>query len=66
MQRDKVSPDIAEEVIEAYGEVLPNLRQHADGWPDAVQLKSRLTAGVAAYGMAGSTSAIPRPAPWRC
>jgi len=50
-QRGKVSPEIAAGVIDAYGSVLPRLRQNARGWPDAEVLRARLTAGVAGYGM---------------
>ncbi len=51
-QRTKTSPKIAAGVIGAYGEVLPRLRQHADGWPEQDLLLARLTSGVAGYGLA--------------
>ncbi|MDE2595489.1 MAG: DUF1593 domain-containing protein [Sphingomonadales bacterium] len=51
-QRGKVSPEIAAGVIDAYGEVLPHLRENAPGWPDAAQLRARLHPGVAGYGLA--------------
>lgn len=61
-QRDKVAPEIAAEVIDAYGEVLPNLRRNASGWPDAAALKARLTTGVPHYGMGAIDPAHPSPA----
>jgi Protein of unknown function (DUF1593) len=51
-QRSKTSPEIAATVIDAYGEVLPRLREHAEGWPSAAMLQSRLTSGVQGYGLA--------------
>lgn len=58
-QRSRTSPEIAAGVIDAYGEVLPNLRLHADGWPDAAGLRARLTRGVAGYGLAAIDPAKP-------
>jgi Protein of unknown function (DUF1593) len=52
-QRAKVSPEIARGVIDGYGEALPMLRQHAQGWPEAAELKARVYPGVARYGIAG-------------
>lgn len=52
-QRDVVRPDLIEDRIRAYGQVLPNLRAHADGYPDAGRLLDVLRSGRAAYGMAG-------------
>jgi hypothetical protein len=56
-QKEKVSPDIAASVIDAYGKVVPNLKLHAAGWPEAEDLRQRLTSGVARYGMAGLENA---------
>jgi hypothetical protein len=39
-------------LVEAYGEVRPNLMKHADGWPEATSLKAIIAAGPAGYGMA--------------
>ncbi len=58
-QRTKTSPEIAAGVIDAYGTVLPNLRRHARGWPDAAALRSRLTSGVSGYGLAAIDPAKP-------
>jgi hypothetical protein len=52
-QRDKVQPGLFRERIAAYGKVLPNLRRHAAGWPDADRLQSLVRSGVARYGMEG-------------
>lgn len=51
--RDRVHRELIEERIDAYAEVLPNLRVHADGYPDAEVLRSKIRAGRAAYGMQG-------------
>lgn len=52
-KRDEVSPEMIAEVVDAYGEVVPNLRRHAAGWPDAQDLKALIRAGRASYGVAG-------------
>jgi hypothetical protein len=51
-QRAKVSPEIIRSVLSGYGEVLPNLRLHAQGWPDLATMSARVSSGVAGYGMA--------------
>jgi len=51
-QRDRVRPDMIEKVVAAYGEVQPNLRKHADGWPEAAKLKALISSGQPAFGMA--------------
>lgn len=38
-------PDLILEIINAYGRVLPNLQRHADGWPTAAELRSRVSSG---------------------
>jgi hypothetical protein len=38
-------PDLIRQIVDAYGEVLPKLRKHADGWPDAELLRSRIVSG---------------------
>ena len=32
-------PDLIREIIDGYQKVLPNLKQHAEGWPEAEQLR---------------------------
>ncbi|MEZ5944452.1 MAG: DUF1593 domain-containing protein [Planctomycetaceae bacterium] len=38
-------PDLILELIDAYGEVLPNLKQHASDWPEAEQLRACVKSG---------------------
>src|SRR5688500_20054345 len=38
-------PDLIREIIDSYAAVLPNLKKHADGWPDADELRSRVKSG---------------------
>ena len=38
-------PDVILKTIDAYESVLPNLRKHAQGWPDAKQLRARVVSG---------------------
>lgn len=35
-------PDLIHRIIDAYGEVLPNLRQHAKDWPAVELLRGRV------------------------
>lgn len=51
-QREKTHPETMRELIEAYGEVRPNLLLHAKGWPDAGDLRGKVYTGQSAYGMA--------------
>ena len=58
-QKSAIHPETMRTLIDAYGQVRPNLMLHAKGWPDAAELASRVYAGQTAYGMAatGKTSA---------
>jgi len=38
-------PDLVCEIIAAYERVLPNLKRHASGWPEAEQLRQRVRSG---------------------
>ena len=38
-------PDLIRQILDAYGEVLPNLQQHAAGWPTAESLRARVMSG---------------------
>lgn len=38
-------PELIREIVSAYGQVLPNLARHADGWPAAEQLTARIKSG---------------------
>jgi hypothetical protein len=51
--RDRVNRGLIEERVDAYAQVLPNLRVHAEGYPDAELLGRKIRAGKAAYGMQG-------------
>ena len=38
-------PDLIRQIIDAYGEALPNLQRHAAGWPAAESLHARVISG---------------------
>jgi hypothetical protein len=38
-------PDLIRQIIDAYEAVLPGLRRHAGGWPEAAALRARVVAG---------------------
>ncbi len=50
-KRDILSPEMIVDVIDAYGEVVPVLRRHADNWPEPDQLRMRVSSGVLGYGL---------------
>lgn len=52
-QPDLVRPDIIRDVLEAYGQVRPNLAVHASGYPSAESLLAVVRTGRVAVGMAG-------------
>jgi hypothetical protein len=60
-QRSKVSPEIAQHVIAAYGQVQPNLKLHASNWPEAADLQARVMSGVGGYGLAAMHPDAPSP-----
>ncbi|KAH8803420.1 hypothetical protein F5884DRAFT_805461 [Xylogone sp. PMI_703] len=41
------------DIINAYGEVLPNLEKHEQGWPSVLYLLDRVKSGLPVYGMDG-------------
>ncbi|ATA22302.1 uncharacterized protein DUF1593 [Gibbsiella quercinecans] len=49
--RDRVNPEMMLKRIDAYELALPNLRQHAAGYPSAAKLRAVVRAGRAGYGM---------------
>ncbi|MFD2137320.1 DUF1593 domain-containing protein [Novosphingobium resinovorum] len=51
--QDSVHPEQILKRIDAYEQVLPNLRAHAQGWPSAAQLRARVRPGRPEYGMLG-------------
>lgn len=53
-QRTVVHPETMHALVRAYGEVRGNLLRHADGWPEAALLESRIYSGQPAYGMAAT------------
>ncbi len=53
-QRTAAHPETMHHLIQAYGQVRPNLLQHAEGWPTAEDLDARVFAGQPAYGLAAT------------
>jgi hypothetical protein len=53
-QKNVVHPETMHKLIEAYGQVRTNLLLHAQGWPTANQLDSRVWSGQTAYGIAAT------------
>ncbi len=45
LDRAITRPDLILQIIDAYSQVLPNLRRKADGWPDAEELRQRVHSG---------------------
>jgi hypothetical protein len=45
-------PELIHEIIHGYDQVLPNLRRHASGWPDAHDLHQRVKSGNPGRGRA--------------
>src|SRR4051794_33892542 len=52
-QSKKVSPELIQKVINAYGKVQPNLAKHEPGFPLAQNLSRLLKKGLPVYGMDG-------------
>jgi hypothetical protein len=53
-QKKATHPETMHQLIDAYGQVRPNLLLNAKGWPNAADLNSRVYAGQTAYGMAAT------------
>ncbi|MEO8657604.1 MAG: DUF1593 domain-containing protein [Bryobacteraceae bacterium] len=53
-QKTSLHPETMRSVIQAYGQVQPNLLLHAQGWPTAAELQARVLSGQPAYGMAAT------------
>ena len=51
--RSAVHPEMIEERVRAYGQVLPNLKAHAIGYPEMQALLQLIRSGRAEYVMAG-------------
>jgi hypothetical protein len=45
LKKDITQPQLILNVIDGYEAVLPNLRKHAEGWPDADDLRKRVVSG---------------------
>ncbi len=52
-QKTRVRPESIKKIIEAYGQVQPNLNKHEEGFPDADALLKIVKQGLAEYGMQG-------------
>lgn len=46
-----IHPELAEEIISAYEEVLPNLLNHSDAYPSAKEVRKLVSNGKAEYGL---------------
>lgn len=53
-QKNALHPETMRTLIAAYGQVRPNLLQHAQGWPTAEELNNRVYSGQPGYGMAAT------------
>lgn len=51
-QKTITHPETMHALVQAYGQVRPNLLIHAKGWPTAADLNSRIFTGQPAYGVA--------------
>lgn len=49
--KDKVRPDLLHRALKAYGQVLPNLRRHAPGFPPVSSLTAVVRSGPSLLGM---------------
>jgi hypothetical protein len=58
-QKDKVQPETIRLLVQAYGEVRPNLLKHARGWPEARTLDAAVAVGPQHYGLAAMDPAKP-------
>jgi hypothetical protein len=38
-------PELIHQIVDAYGQVLPNLKHHASGWPTQAELNARIVSG---------------------
>jgi Protein of unknown function (DUF1593) len=53
-QKAATHPETMRQLIDAYGQVRPNLLLNAKGWPEAADLATRVYTGQTAYGMAAT------------
>jgi hypothetical protein len=52
-QKNRVSPELIKEVLDAYSKVRPNLLLHDPGYPTFASLSLKVKAGLPVYGMEG-------------
>jgi len=45
LKESTTRPDLIRQIVDAYGEVLPNLQRHARGWPAADTIRARVISG---------------------
>jgi len=45
LKKEITQPHLIRQIVEAYGKVLPNLRQHAEGYPPAEELIAKIKSG---------------------
>ncbi len=53
-QKTATHPETMRKLVEAYGQVRPNLSLNAKRWPEAAELMSRVYQGQTAYGLAAT------------
>jgi len=53
-QKNAIHPETMRTLIQAWGQVRPNLVLHAKGWPEAADLDRRVFAGLPGYGLAAT------------
>lgn len=51
--QERVAPETIHRIVDAYGQVQPNLLKHEPGYPTAQALKTLIKKGLPAYGMTG-------------
>ena len=51
--QNRINPESIERVVQAFGEVQPNLLKHESGYPKAEELQALIKKGLPVYGMKG-------------
>jgi len=64
LKKEITQPHLIRQIIEAYGKVLPKLRGHADGWPEAEQLLRCVKSGNPKRGRANIGEGHDTEASW--
>lgn len=60
-KRTSVAPESIRALVRTYGQVLPNLRLHDPGYPDAQRLLATVSEGTPRYGMEGVGAKMDSP-----